>query len=135
EKLHEVGLDFEQAGLKLEVIGLEAHRGISSHPRAARRRTDERMRRISALVRAGQEDALAVRMRRCGVASWTVSTRTRRTEVGTGGGTEQVLLEATVPPDVAARVLEDSRGETGALDGVELTATPVDAVLVPEGGA
>ena len=135
EKLREVELDFEQAGLKLEVVGLEAHRGISSHPRSARRRTDGRMRRLSALVRVGQEDALATRMRRCGVASWTVSPRTRRTEVGVGGGTEQLLIEATVPPDVAARVLDDFRCETGALDGVELTATPVDAVLVPEGGA
>jgi MFS superfamily sulfate permease-like transporter len=38
EKLEELTHDFEQAGRKLEVVGLEGHRGLSPHPHATRRR-------------------------------------------------------------------------------------------------
>jgi len=38
EKLEEIARDFEQAGRRLNVIGLEAHRSVSDHPHATRRR-------------------------------------------------------------------------------------------------
>ena len=38
EKLHELAGDFEQAGLRLDVVGLESHRQTSAHPFATRRR-------------------------------------------------------------------------------------------------
>ncbi|MFM9025057.1 MAG: SulP family inorganic anion transporter [Planctomycetaceae bacterium] len=37
EKLEALGHDFERAGLKLDVVGLESHRGTSAHPHATRR--------------------------------------------------------------------------------------------------
>ena len=37
EKLEALGHDFEQAGLRLDVVGLESHRGTSAHPHATRR--------------------------------------------------------------------------------------------------
>ncbi|MGR3318312.1 MAG: SulP family inorganic anion transporter [Candidatus Anammoxibacter sp.] len=37
EKLHEIGREFEQNNLKLEVTGLEGHRKLSKHPLASRR--------------------------------------------------------------------------------------------------
>ena len=37
-KLHEMQRDFEQAGLKLEVVGLDDHRPLSSHPQASRKK-------------------------------------------------------------------------------------------------
>jgi MFS superfamily sulfate permease-like transporter len=42
EKLHEMERDFEQAGLHLEVTGLEGHRRFSQHPFAARKKVNGR---------------------------------------------------------------------------------------------
>jgi MFS superfamily sulfate permease-like transporter len=44
-KLHELERDFEQAGLKLEIVGLDEHSPLSKHPHSARKR---RMRLASA---------------------------------------------------------------------------------------
>jgi MFS superfamily sulfate permease-like transporter len=38
EKLHELEGDFQRAGLRLDVVGLESHRQTSAHPFATRRR-------------------------------------------------------------------------------------------------
>ena len=38
EKLHELGAEYEHAGRKLSVVGLEGHRPMSSHPQAARKK-------------------------------------------------------------------------------------------------
>jgi MFS superfamily sulfate permease-like transporter len=38
DKLHEMQRDFEQAGLKLEVVGLDDHTSLSSHPQASRKK-------------------------------------------------------------------------------------------------
>jgi MFS superfamily sulfate permease-like transporter len=42
EKLEELGHDFARAGRRLEVVGLEDHRGLSTHPHATRRRRGPR---------------------------------------------------------------------------------------------
>lgn len=42
EKLHELEIEFEQAGRRLEIIGLDAHYPLSNHPRAARRKIVDR---------------------------------------------------------------------------------------------
>jgi MFS superfamily sulfate permease-like transporter len=39
EKLHALEAEFTRAGLRLEIVGLEAHRPLSAHPLAARRRS------------------------------------------------------------------------------------------------
>jgi MFS superfamily sulfate permease-like transporter len=38
EKLEELSHDFARAGRRLEVVGLDDHRGLSKHPHATRRR-------------------------------------------------------------------------------------------------
>ena len=127
EKLHEVGLDFAQAGLRLEIVGLEAHRGISAHPRAARKRTDARMQLVCAWADVEAERALADRMRRAGFDGWTV-TRCER-DPGIDGSRRPLLrFEATVPADVSARFLADLRDDAGELAGVEAVSAPVEAV-------
>ena len=134
EKLHEVGLDFAQAGLRLEVVGLEAHRGISAHPRAARKRVDARMQLVCAWADAASEAALAERMRASGFDAWSTS-RCERAHAGESAQRTLLRVEATVPADVAARFLADLRGDTGELAGVEAVATPVEAVGALSGGS
>ncbi len=126
EKLHEVGLDFAQAGLRLEVVGLEAHRGISAHPRAARKRVDARMQFVCAWADAASEAALAERMRASGFEAWSTS-RCERARADESTQRTLLRIEATVPADVAARFLADLRGDTGELAGVEAVVTPVEA--------
>ncbi|MFZ4466841.1 MAG: SulP family inorganic anion transporter [Phycisphaerales bacterium] len=134
EKLHEVGLDFAQAGLRLEVVGLEAHRGISAHPRAARKRIDARMQFVCAWADASSESALAERMRASGFEAWSTS-RCERARAGESAQRTLLRVEATVPADVAARFLAELRGDTGELAGVEAVATPVEAVGALSGGS
>ncbi len=62
EKLHALQHDFEEDGLKLEIVGLDEHRPNSAHAGASRRRVAPRMRRITATVIAGCEQELAQKM-------------------------------------------------------------------------
>ncbi len=62
EKLHALQHDFEEEGLKLEIVGLDEHRPNSPHAGAARRRVAPRMRRISVTTTAGSEQDVAARM-------------------------------------------------------------------------
>ncbi len=50
EKLHELESDFFDANLKLDIIGLEQHEHLSAHEYAARKRSTEKLRRITAIV-------------------------------------------------------------------------------------
>ena len=59
EKLHEMELEFEQAGLRFEVVGLEGHRQFSDHPHATRKKGEGLMRRITVIDDAAQARALA----------------------------------------------------------------------------
>ena len=82
EKLHEVAMDFELAGRRLEVVGLDSHRGISAHPRAARKRVILAQRRVSLVAPADAEQAIMARLREWGVGSCTVVPCSRRTADG-----------------------------------------------------
>jgi len=44
EKLHELESEYEHAGRKLTVVGLEEHRPMSSHPQAARKKAEVSVR-------------------------------------------------------------------------------------------
>jgi MFS superfamily sulfate permease-like transporter len=63
EKLHEMQIDFEQAGLRFEVIGLEGHRQLSSHPYSARKKAGLTMRRVTVLADMDSEPALVQQAR------------------------------------------------------------------------
>lgn len=129
EKLHEVEFDFSQAGLRLEVVGLDAHRGISAHPQAARRLRDVRMRALSVTADVSHEATLAEQLRQCGVRSWTSSSCLGVDPAGPPGGRPRVRFDAIVRPDVSARALASFRGRQDALGGMEITSAPVDAIL------
>lgn len=129
EKLQEVEFDFTQAGLRLEVIGLEAHHGVSGHPRAARRLRDARMRAVTVTADARSEAAIAERLRACGVESWTVS-RCRSVESGgPSDGRERIRVEAIVAPDVSARALKTFGERRDTSPKLVVTSVPVEAIL------
>lgn len=58
EKLHEMQGEMQEAGLRLELVGLEQHQALSTHSDAARKRGMARMRRITIVAESSLEDAL-----------------------------------------------------------------------------
>ena len=109
ERLEELTQEFEQAGRKLEVVGLEAHRGLSSHPHATRRRVMTRLRRVTVVTEAAVEEALVQRIRDLGASGYTAI------PCHGGGRHEQdhrepfVRVEAIVSQAVAEAILDAMR--------------------------
>jgi MFS superfamily sulfate permease-like transporter len=121
EKLHELALDFEQAGLRLDVVGLGGHRQLSAHPHATRRRVTVHMRRITVVAPATAESALVAMVRDRGASGYTAVPCH-------GGGRRDtdssarplVRFETIVPAEVARGILDELRGH--AFAGERLTA-------------
>ncbi len=76
EKLHEMEMEFEQAGLRFEVIGLEGHRQLSNHPYSARKKSPASLRRMTIIVDESAEAPLEAELLGAG-ASQYVSTPCR----------------------------------------------------------
>ena len=111
EKLHEMELDFRQAGLKLDVVGLDSHRGVSEHPHAARRRVTMQMRRITVVGAASLETALADTVRRLGASGYTaVPCHGGGRHGQAGGGRDLIRFETVVSAPVAGTILDALRG-------------------------
>ncbi len=109
EKLEELAHDFEQTGRSLEVVGLGAHRGLSAHPHATRRRVMTRLRRVTVVIEAAEEESLVRRIRDLGGSGYTAIPCH-------GGGRREhdhhepfVRVEAIVPEPVATAILDAVR--------------------------
>jgi MFS superfamily sulfate permease-like transporter len=110
EKLDELAADFTQAGLTLEVVGLDAHRQASAHRHASRRRVMTRLRRVTVVADADLESGIVSRMRGLGSSGHTVMPCH-----GAGRrGTESdglVRIEAIVTDRIATAIIEALRVE------------------------
>jgi MFS superfamily sulfate permease-like transporter len=131
EKLEELTHDFEQAGRRLEIVGLEAHRGLSAHPHATRRRVMTRLRRVTVVIEAAAEEPLVQRIRDLGASGYTVIPCH-------GGGRREhdhrelfVRIEAIVPEAVAAAILDAVRTDYPPPRRVTACVETVE-VLVPD---
>ncbi len=58
EKLHELESDFADANLDLQVIGLEYHDNLAEHKFAARKRSMEKLRRVTVIVPSDVADSV-----------------------------------------------------------------------------
>ncbi len=72
DKLHEMESDFEQQGLTLHVIGLDAHRPFTDHAQATRRKELQRLQRITIVTDPDLEETLASNLVRLGASGFTV---------------------------------------------------------------
>ncbi|NBP51237.1 MAG: SulP family inorganic anion transporter, partial [Actinobacteria bacterium] len=133
EKLHEVAMDFELAGRRLEVVGLDSHRGISAHPRAARKRVILAQRRVSLVAPADAEQAIMARLREWGVGSCTVVPCSRRT--ADGPPEPAVRMEIVANAEVAARIIDGVQSGIDAMARAEVAVEHIDAVRAPEAAA
>ena len=132
EKLEGLGHDFEQAGLALEITGLESHRGASAHPHATRRRTLTRLKRVTVVAEAGLERRLVQRFRDLGASGYTA---VPCHGAGRGGSDTPddafVRIEAIVPHDAAERILDAMQAEYAPAHRVTVCLETVE-VLRPE---
>lgn len=132
EKLHELEGDFADDGLKLEVIGLEGHNQLSQHKFSARLRSMARLRRITTVTDAVQEEFLVKRFIELGASGYTVipcrgAGRQGLTSSLTGQE-QQVRIEVVVPDEVSARIIDFVRHEFLRQYKATVVVEVVDAV-------
>jgi MFS superfamily sulfate permease-like transporter len=73
EKLHEMEQDFHQAGLRLEVVGLEGHNQLSAHPLAARKKGPAKLRRVTIVAHDLLDDLIEEELARTGVRQYVAT--------------------------------------------------------------
>lgn len=133
EKLHELSLDFAQAGLRLDVVGLDSHRQLSAHPYAARKRVTVQMRRITVVGPATAEAALVSMVRDRGASGFTaVPCHGGGRRAGTDTGRPLVRFETIVPADVARLILDDLKGPQFADERMTAWIEPVDVLRLEQ---
>jgi MFS superfamily sulfate permease-like transporter len=110
ERLHEMEMDFDQAGLQLEVIGLDSHQQFSDHPFAARKRAFARIKRVTIVAESDLESQLIERCIKLGASGYTsipcfgAGRRTAAAEAATRNA--QVRLEVVVASEIAEQILD-----------------------------
>ncbi len=132
ERLHELEVDFEQAGLLLEIEGLDSHQQFSAHPRAARKRSLARIRRVTIMAEAALETEITQKCVELGASGYTAMPchgAGRRSLAEGVTRSEQVRIEVVAPQAVAEQILEYLRRDvsldhavTACIETVEVLA-------------
>ncbi|MEX0718144.1 MAG: SulP family inorganic anion transporter [Planctomycetaceae bacterium] len=117
EKLHQMRQDFEQAGLALEVIGLDAHQPLADHAFAARRLRPAVYKRITVVADEEFETLLTRRFVALGATPCMAVRCHEVARVDAAGNgapdsrTSCVRIEAIVPATVGDRLVAFLRDE------------------------
>lgn len=110
EKLHEMELDFAQAQLTLDVVGLDSHRQLAEHPLATRKRTLTRLRRVTIVVGREFEHELAKKLVEYGASGYTMIPCWGAGRSGSRADLperrEQIRVEVITPNPVAQKILD-----------------------------
>jgi MFS superfamily sulfate permease-like transporter len=133
EKLHELSLDFQQAGLRLDIVGLDGHRQASAHPYATRRRVTVQMRRITVVGSVAMEADLIAMVRDQGASGFTaVSCHGGGRREDRGDGRQLVRFETIVPAEIAAKILDALREPRFTADRMTVWIEPVDVLRLEQ---
>ncbi len=130
EKLQELKADFDQEGLRLELIGLDDHRRLSHHESSARKRGLPSMRRMTMVANKSMQDLLENLLLEHGASSVTIlpcSAVARTSKNGTER-TEQCRLEAIVTSEAADAVLIRLRRDVLPTGAVEVSIEQINAM-------
>lgn len=73
EKLHELEGDFSDANLELAIVGLDSHENLSDHEYAARKRSMEKLRRVTVIVPEEVGEQVMRRVIELGASGYTLS--------------------------------------------------------------
>lgn len=117
EKLHEMERDFEQAGLKFELEGLEKlQRKFSDHAFAARRRGLAVIKRLTVVAPEDLEETLEQRIAAAGATGYTAipcrgAGRSDLTSGRLQPGVPQVRIEVVAPQEICESIMSYLREE------------------------
>jgi MFS superfamily sulfate permease-like transporter len=132
ESLHELSLDFQQAGRRLDVVGLDAHRQISAHPHATRKRGMVRLKRVTAVTEAALENEIVACFLGHGASGYTAipchGAGRRHPAAGSDGSDRLIRLEVIVPADSAELILDDLLGRFAPSHRLTACVETVDVV-------
>lgn len=135
DKLHEMQRDFEQEGLALSIVGLEAHQPLASHERAARRRRPTWVRRITIAADADLLPMLTAKAAELGGTVCTVlacaASAAAPYKNGVASPTARVRIEVLADVDACEAITAFLRREvpaertvTACIETIELVRTP-----------
>ncbi len=134
EKLEELQRDFEQEGLRLELVGLDALQPLSSNAHAARRRGLGTVHRLTIVADETLEDWLELELIRLGASGFTSLPCTgagRRDIVdGIPHRRNQVRIEVIVTQELSALILAFLRREISDEQRVTVCLETVNVVRV-----
>jgi MFS superfamily sulfate permease-like transporter len=134
DKLATMQRDFEQEGLSLEITGLETHRGLSQHERAARKRGTARVRRLTVTTDAKLERWLEDEFVQRGATGYTVipcsGAGRRSIAMGDPPVDSQVRIEVICTNEVCERILAFLRKEILPEHHVTACAEVVEVVRI-----
>lgn len=110
EKLHEMQLDFQQAGLSLKIIGLDSLQPLADHELSARRRGLATVKRLTVIADELQEETLKHLFVSVGVSGYTVTDcrGAGRHDLSRGDGwpaAPRVRIEVIATPEVCKHLL------------------------------
>lgn len=135
ERLHELQIDFEQAGLQLEIEGLDSHQQFSAHPRAARKRSLVRIRRVTIMADAALEFEITQKCVELGASGYTAIPchgAGRRSLAEGAMRTEQVRVEVVAPQAVAEQILDYLRRDISLDHAVTACIETVEVLAVQQ---
>lgn len=132
ERLHEMQKEFAQAGLSLEIAGLDAHVPVAEHEHSARRRGLVKLRRVVVIADESLEDQLAQAFIDRGATGFTSipcrGAGRRHLTNGTVQAESAVRIEVIVPADICEPILQYLRREVMPLYHVTACVETVEAV-------
>jgi MFS superfamily sulfate permease-like transporter len=132
ERLQEMELDFEQAGLQFEVLGLDSHQQTSAHPLSTRKRSLARIRRVTIVADSTLEAQLTERCIELGASGYTsiLCRGAGRRSLADGGTApnSQVRIEVVAPPETAELILDYIRREISLAHAVTACIETVEVL-------
>lgn len=134
EKLHELDRDFTDAGLRMELVGLEGHRALSDHSFAARKRGLLRLYRITVVAPPELEKELVAKFVELGAPGYTATEchgvgRSLWTESGPATkGNPRIRLETVVQTGVGNQILDYLRVDVVPQHRVSVCRDSVDVL-------
>lgn len=135
EKLHELEADFQTAGLKLNISGLNVHSPLSAHELAARKRMTRPMQRITVVGPTHLEPTVSQKIMTLGASGYTSIPCHGRGRSNSGNETsdsqDQFRLETIVNRPTAESIVDFLRTEIESSHRVTTCLEDVD-VLRPE---
>ena len=118
EKLHELESDFSDANLDLEIVGMHDHENLSDHKFAARKRSMEKLRRITVIVPTEVGDTVCRQIIDLGASGYTttdvngVGRHQIHDSVGALPASNPMLkIETIVPKQIGEQIFDYCREE------------------------